>query len=94
MKYLKLFEEFDFNQTIGVTSQSSLINYYECKDCNALFKSPNEILNRCKYCNGKNIINTDRDVWYNLVSDRLEEDEREELGIEKQKEEDSLVHWF
>lgn len=38
MKYIKKFEELDFNQSIPQTTISELTNYYDCGSCNSLFK--------------------------------------------------------
>lgn len=91
MNHLKKFEELDFSQTLPYTSPSNLINYYECKECNDLFKLLNKQVNKCRYCNSKNIELVNRDEWYKKVDDRLDEDEREINQKIKSEEEDDFI---
>ncbi len=87
MKNIKTFEEFDFNRTLPAVSVEDLTFFYNCNDCNVLWKNFNEQSEKCKYCHSDNITNLDADDWYDQVKLRLDEDEVEEM--QKQREEDS-----
>jgi hypothetical protein len=43
MKHVKKFENFDFSKTISTTSKDTLTNFYSCEECDALWKSFNEL---------------------------------------------------
>jgi DNA-directed RNA polymerase subunit RPC12/RpoP len=87
MKYLKTFEELDFNQTTDAVAVSDLTNYYNCDDCKALFKIFNKQLNHCPYCRSKNLKNIGSDSYYSIESDRLDADEKELSKKHKEEEE-------
>jgi hypothetical protein len=91
MKFIKKFESFDFSQTLPFTSKDNLTLYYSCDDCNALYKSLNEIEENCRYCKSENLEELSPDEWYDSVSDRLDEDEIDELQKERQGEENTFV---
>lgn len=91
MKYIRKFETFDFNQTLPVTSKDNLTLYYSCDDCNSLYKSFNKPEDTCKFCKSNSIEELSSDEWYNSVSDRLDDDEIEELQKERQGEENTFV---
>ena len=61
--------------------------YYNCNDCNALWESFNEKCDTCRFCDTENIKELDEDGYYDMVEDRLEDDEVEDLRSERKKEE-------
>lgn len=75
MRYLKKFEELDFSQTIPVSSKRALTNYYCCDDCNAIPRVINRRLDKCPYCESKNIEELSADEWEEIVKSRSEKDE-------------------
>jgi hypothetical protein len=91
MRYIKKFEGFDFSQTIPMTSENFLTNYYHCDACNALWKEFNEVVSSCKFCNSDEIEDLSEDEWYDTVKGRLDEDEIRELDEERLRSEDSFI---
>lgn len=71
-----------------VTSKNYLNNYYNCPDCNALYKLFNERTERCKYCGSDKIKLISEDQYYNEVVKKLEPDEIENSKKEREKESD------
>lgn len=87
MRKIKSFESFDFNQTIPTTSKEALTMFYSCDECNALWKEFNKKCDSCKYCESDEVEEIGPDEYYELVKNRLDEDEIEDL--EKERESDS-----
>jgi len=75
MSIIKKFEDFDFSQTLPITSKNFLTNYYHCDSCNALWKELNKQSERCKFCNGVEIEELSEDEWYDTVKGRLDEED-------------------
>ena len=91
MKRIKTFETFDFNQTLPLASKSDLTIFYHCDECNALFREFNKEVDNCKFCRSSEIEELSEEEWYEAVGDRLEEDEKEYLGLEREKESEDFV---
>lgn len=91
MSFIKKFEEFDFSQTLPVTSRSSLTNYYSCEECNALWKEFNKTYDECKFCKSDEIENLSSDEWYELIKSRLEEDEIKAMENERKFDNETLI---
>jgi hypothetical protein len=91
MRFIKKFETFDFSQTLPITSKDNLTLYYSCDDCNALYKSLNKADDNCRYCKSDSLEELSPDEWYDSVSDRLDEDEIDELQKERQGDENTFV---
>jgi len=92
MKILKINEYFNNFNTMVTTN--SLLDYYNCEKCDALWKSFNQkIINMCPYCETKNAKIIDEDSWYEKVKDRLEVDEIEDLEKERNKD-NKLIDLF
>ena len=91
MRHIKKFEGFDFNQTLPVTSQNVLTNFYSCDDCDALWREFNETSEKCKYCGSNEVEDLDEDEWYEIVKSRLDEDEVEELESNRRKESETFI---
>lgn len=94
MKFIKTFETFDFNQTLPVASKADLTLYYHCDDCDCLWKEFNHIIDNCKFCKSKSIEELSKGEWYETVGDRLDEDEIEDLDLERQKEEEDFLDLY
>lgn len=91
MNYIKKFEGFDFSQTIPMTTENFLTNYYHCDSCNALWKEFNKTVNTCKFCTGPEIEELSEDEWYDSVKGRLDEDEIKDLDEERLKSEEYFI---
>lgn len=91
MRHIKKFEGFDFNQTLPVTTQNVLTNFYSCDDCDALWREFNETSEKCKYCGSNEVEDLDEDEWYEIVKSRLDEDEIEELESNRRKESETFI---
>jgi len=85
MRYIKTFETFDFSQTLPVASKSDLSLFYHCDGCNALWKQL-QSTDECKFCQSDEVEELSKDEWYEAVGDRLEEDEKEDLYLNKEEE--------
>ena len=75
MKYLKKFENFALVSSLPITSQNTLMMYYNCTSCNALYPSFNQISNNCKYCSSKDVKDLDEDTYYTMLKERTEDPE-------------------
>lgn len=91
MKHIRRFEGFDFSQTLPVTTQNVLTNFYSCDDCDALWREVNETSKSCKYCGSDEIEHLDEDEWYEIVKTRLDEDEIEDLESQRRKESETFI---
>ncbi len=91
MRLVKTFEEFDFSRTLPAVSVENLTFFYNCDDCNALWKNFNEQSKNCKYCSSDNISKLEADEWYDQVKLRLDEDEIEELELQREEDATNLV---
>jgi len=91
MKHIKKFEGFDFGQTLPVTTQNVLTNFYSCDDCDALWREFNETSKTCKYCGSDEVEDLGEDEWYEIVKTRLEEDEIEDLESERKKQSETFI---
>lgn len=91
MRLVKTFEEFDFSRTLPAVSVENLTFFYNCDDCNALWKNFNEQSKNCKYCSSDNISKLEADDWYDQVKLRLDEDEIEELELQREEDVTNLV---
>mgnify|MGYP000951915410 FL=1 len=90
MRLVKKFEEFDFSRTIPAISVENLTFFYNCDDCNALWKNFNEQSKKCKYCSSDKS-KLEADEWYDQVKLRLDEDEIEELELQREEDATNLV---
>lgn len=93
MRYIKTYETFDFSQTLPVASKSDLTLYYHCDDCDALWKQLREA-SKCKFCNSSSIEELSSDEWYETVGERLDDEEIEDLEIERGNEEDDFMDLY
>lgn len=75
MPIIKKFEEFDFSQTLPITSKNFLTNYYHCDSCNALWKELNKQCDKCKYCSSDELEELSEDEWYDTVKGRLDDND-------------------
>jgi hypothetical protein len=91
MQFIRKFEDFDFSQTIPITTQNFLTNYYHCDSCNALWKEFNKVVDTCKFCTGNEIEELSEDEWYDSVKGRLDEDEIKDLDEERLREENYFI---
>jgi len=94
MKFIKTFETFDFSQTLPIVSKSDLTSFYHCDDCNALWKELNKEVDNCKFCRSTEIEELSSEEWYEAVGDRLDDDEKEDLESEKEKEESDFLDLY
>ncbi len=94
MKYVKTFETFDFSQTLPSTSKNFLNNYYHCDGCNALFKSFNTDESICKFCDSEEIEELSEDEYYSAVGERLDDDEKEDLRQDREREESTFINLY
>jgi hypothetical protein len=68
MRYIKTFEELDFNQTIPVTTREVLTTYFCCDECGQLWREFNNSGGDiCEGCESKNIEELSEDEWYDIV---------------------------
>lgn len=80
MIYIKKYENFDFSQTLPVTSENNLTNFYSCDECNAIWRVYNSpLLTKCKYCNSSEIEELSKEEWLELSKERLDSDEYKNL---------------
>jgi hypothetical protein len=91
MRYIKTFETFDFSQTLPLASKSDLTLFYHCDECNALFKEFNKEVDNCKFCKSSDIEELSEDEWYETVGDRLDDDEKEDIELERGKESEDFI---
>ena len=91
MKYVKKFEELDFSKGLPITTENFLTNYYHCDSCNVLWKSLNRVDKICKFCEGDDIEDLSEDEWYEIVRSRLDEDEIENLDLERLKSQENFL---
>ena len=94
MKYIKAYEMFDFSQTLPTTSQDVLTSYYHCDGCNALYKSVNSNEDDCKFCNSRELEELSEDEYYDTIGERLDDDEKEDLEEERQKDKDKFLDLY
>jgi len=94
MNHIKTYETFDFNKTLPVTSQDVLTSYYYCDECEGLWKEVNQQDDKCKFCHCDCIEDLSADEWYNMVEDRLEDDEIEDLRKEREEDESKFINLF
>ena len=92
MKHIKMFESFDFEQTLPITTKNFLTNFYSCDECDALWKEFNKTSEVCKFCNCKEIEDLSEDEYYDLQKSRLDEDEIEDMESERSKNSEELVN--
>ena len=85
---------FDFNQTLPTTSQDVLTSYYHCDGCNALYKSVNSTEDDCKFCNSRELEELSEDEYYDTIGERLDDDEKEDLEEERQKDKDKFLDLY
>lgn len=91
MKYIKTFEACG-GQPLPITNVGSLMNYYKCNDCNAIYKTFNKPQSTCAYCTSNNLSTTDIDNYYDSVIQRLDDQEEiDDLLKQKQIEEEGFV---
>ena len=68
-------------------TKSSLSQFYNCLDCNALWQEVNKDFNyECKFCKSENIDNMNEDDYHNEVRTRLDKDEIEDMDQELENE--------
>lgn len=94
MKWIKKFETFDFSQTLPIASKSTLTLYYHCDECNALWKELNKEVEKCKFCHSDEIEELSEDEWYSAVGDRLDNDEKEDLDSEREKDSNTFLDLY
>ena len=94
MRWIKKFETFDFSQTLPVASVADLNIYYHCDDCNALWKSLNDEVSICKFCNSSVIEELSKEEWYETVGDRLDDEEIKDMESERSKEEEDFLDLY
>lgn len=94
MNHIKTYETFDFNKTLPVTSKDVLTSYYYCDECEGLWKEVNQQDTKCKFCHCDSIEELNADEWYDLVEDRLEDDEIENLRKEREEYESKFINLF
>lgn len=94
MKWIKKFETFDFSQTLPVASKDDLTLYYHCDDCDALWKVLNTEITDCKFCKNNLIEELSKDEWYETVGNRLDEDELDDLNVEKESDESDFLDLY
>ena len=85
---------FDFSQTLPTTSQDVLTSYYHCDGCNALYKSVNSTEDDCKFCNSRELEELSEDEYYDTIGERLDDDEKEDLEEERQKDKDKFLDLY
>lgn len=79
MKYIKTFESFDFNQTLPITSEDELSNFYSCDDCDFLWRSFNTKESKCVECKSPNIEELSLEEWVEMVKPKLSDSDKGEL---------------
>lgn len=89
--HIRKFEDFDFSQTIPMTTENFLTNYYHCDACNGLWKEFNETVECCKFCNSEEIEELSEDEWYDTVRGRADEEELNDIGEERLRSENSFI---
>lgn len=92
MRWIKKFETFDFSQTLPLSSKEDLTLYYHCDDCDALWRVLINEVDGCKFCKSSTIEELSKDEWCRTVGHRLDEDEIEDLNVEREIEEDYFLN--
>jgi predicted RNA-binding protein with PUA-like domain len=91
MNRIKKFEAFDFNQTLPIASKEDLTLFYSCDECNGLWKDFNNESEVCRFCDSTEIEELSSDEYYDMVKSRLEDDEIQDLDIERKKDTNTFV---
>lgn len=91
MKHVKKFEDFDFSQSIPMTTKNFLTNYYSCDECDALWKEYNKQSGTCKVCNSDEVEELPEDEWYEIAKSRMNDKELKELENEKIADEETAT---
>lgn len=82
MNHIKKFEDFDFSQTLPLTTKSFLKNYYSCDECDNLWTEYNRSVNVCPNCSSHEIEELTNDEWNEISTNR---------GLPIEKDNDELV---
>ena len=82
---------FDFNQTLPVTTKNFLTNYYSCDECDGLWKVYNKQESKCKFCGSEEIEEMSEEDWYEVVKDRMGDENDIDLEEEKKMEEEEVI---
>lgn len=91
MCHIKKFEDFDFSQTLMVTSKNVLNSHYSCDECDSLWKEFNTNCTKCKFCESTEIEELSEDEWYDIAKSRLGEDEFNEVGEERMRDSNYFI---
>jgi hypothetical protein len=75
------------NYNFPLTTINSLMNYYTCSNCNAMYKEFNEpVKDKCRYCDEETITSIDSDDWYDELINRGSIDDDEIDIVRKEQE--------